>query len=245
MDTLDKNKLPRHVAVIMDGNGRWAKARGLVRSKGHEAAPEAVRVITRTSRKLGIEVLTLYAFSSENWSRPKLEVDALMRLLSRYIQSEMDELLENGIRFKAVGDVKRLPETTRKLIDDAMTRTAHNRDMILAVALSYGGRQDIVQAARAMAEKCLAGELSPENINEAVMSSFLYTAGLPEPDLLIRTGHEFRVSNFLLWQIAYTELYFTETLWPDFREEEYLRVLKDYTRRERRFGRTSEQIELD
>jgi len=245
MDPPEKNRLPRHVAIIMDGNGRWAEARGLHRTRGHETAAESVRAITRISREMGIQALTLFAFSSENWSRPKLEVDTLMRLLNRYIRSEIEELHRNGIRFRVIGDTKRLPKSLQKLIREAMKQTGNNTDMILSVALNYGGRQDIVQAVKAIAGRCLAGEINPDDIDEKIVDGFLYTSGLPEPDLLIRTGREYRISNFLLWQLAYAELYFTDTMFPDFREKEYLEVLKDFQNRERRFGKTGRQVQMD
>ncbi|MEE9515611.1 MAG: isoprenyl transferase [Candidatus Adiutricales bacterium] len=243
MKNLDKNRLPRHLAIIMDGSGRWAKARGLKRGEGHKAAAESVRAVTRACRELGIEVLTLFTFSSENWGRPRLEVQLLMALFNRYLKSELNEMLENGIRLNTIGDLDRLPRATRKLFLETMEKTASNRDMVLNLALSYGGRQDVVEAARAVARQCLSGEMRPEEVTEDLFNGFMSTADLPELDLLIRTSGEYRLSNFMLWQSAYTELFFTPTLFPDFREEELYRIVADYQKRERRFGKISEKIE--
>lgn len=243
MKNLDKNRLPRHLAIIMDGSGRWAKARGLKRGEGHKAAAESVRAVTRACRELGIEALTLFAFSSENWGRPRLEVQLLMALFNRYLKSELNEMLENGIRLNTIGDLDRLPRATRKLFLETMEKTASNRDMVLNLALSYGGRQDVVEAARAVARQCLSGEMRPEEVTEDLFNGFMSTADLPELDLLIRTSGEYRLSNFMLWQSAYTELFFTPTLFPDFREEELYRIIADYQKRERRFGKISEKIE--
>lgn len=243
MKNLDKNRLPRHLAIIMDGSGRWAKARGLKRGEGHKAAAESVRAVTRACRELGIEALTLFTFSSENWGRPRLEVQLLMALFNRYLKSELNEMLENGIRLNTIGDLDRLPRATRKLFLETMEKTASNRDMVLNLALSYGGRQDVVEAARAVARQCLSGEMRPEEVTEDLFNGFMSTADLPELDLLIRTSGEYRLSNFMLWQSAYTELFFTPTLFPDFREEELYRIVADYQKRERRFGKISEKIE--
>lgn len=243
MKNLDKNRLPRHLAIIMDGSGRWAKARGLKRGEGHKAAAESVRAVTRACRELGIEALTLFAFSSENWGRPRLEVQLLMALFNRYLKSELNEMLENGIRLNTIGDLDRLPRATRKLFLETMEKTASNRDMVLNLALSYGGRQDVVEAAKAVARQCLSGEMRPEEVTEDLFNGFMSTADLPELDLLIRTSGEYRLSNFMLWQSAYTELFFTPTLFPDFREEELYRIVADYQKRERRFGKISEKIE--
>jgi len=243
MKNLDKNRLPRHLAIIMDGSGRWAKARGLKRGEGHKAAAESVRAVTRACRELGIEALTLFAFSSENWGRPRLEVQLLMGLFNRYLKSELNEMLENGIRLNTIGDLDRLPRATRKLFLETMEKTASNRDMVLNLALSYGGRQDVVEAAKAVARQCLSGEMRPEEVTEDLFNGFMSTADLPELDLLIRTSGEYRLSNFMLWQSAYTELFFTPTLFPDFREEELYRIVADYQKRERRFGKISEKIE--
>jgi undecaprenyl diphosphate synthase len=240
MPKIESDKLPRHVAIIMDGNGRWARKRTLNRVRGHEEGVESVRVIVRTSRNLGIRWLTLYAFSEENWRRSKKEVDFLMMLLRRFLKTELKEMLTNGIRFQAIGNTGKFPEDVRSLIDETVKRTAGNSDMILSLALSYGGRQEIYRAVRKIAEKVRSGDIHPEEVTEELISDSLYTAGMPDPDLLIRTSGECRVSNFLLWQIAYTEIYITPVLWPDFRKKEYLLALEDFQKRNRRFGATGE-----
>ncbi|MBU2547929.1 MAG: isoprenyl transferase [Proteobacteria bacterium] len=242
MNDHPNENLPRHVAIIMDGNGRWAEARGLKRLEGHQAGVDSVRAITRFSRDRGIKYLTLYSFSKENWQRPKFEVEGLMRLLNRYLKRELDELLGNGIRLNALGDLNRLPKATGNLLRETIARTSENRGMVLTLALSYSGRQEIIEACRALSRDCLEGRLRPEEIDEAVFNSRLQTGNMPDPDLLIRTGGEQRVSNFLLYQIAYTELYITDIFWPDFREQELETALASYMGRERRFGMTSEQI---
>ncbi len=242
MPNIDPKALPGHVAVIMDGNGRWAKRRTLNRIRGHEQGAESVRVIVRTSREIGIRYLTLYAFSEENWQRPKQEVQALMMLLKRFLKSELREMLENGIRLQTIGRTGRLPEDVRSVLLETMERTAHNRDMVLTLALSYGGRQELRDGLVSLAGRVRKGELDPEDISEDMIAGALYTADMPDPDLLIRTSGELRISNFLLWQIAYTELYVTPTLWPDFRKDEYLSAIEDYQGRERRFGATGEQV---
>jgi undecaprenyl diphosphate synthase len=241
---LDINNLPAHVAIIMDGNGRWAQARGMNRLEGHRAGAESVRTITRAARRLGLKYLTLYTFSFENWQRPKLEVEGLMHLLARYLEGEVDDMMENGVRLNAIGDLDRLPKATRKLLDKTMARTAGNSDMVLSLALSYGGRVEILDTCRRIAEECLAGNMTPENIDDAVFSQHLWTRDIPDPDLLIRTGRECRISNFLLWQIAYAEIYMTDKYWPDFDEAEFIKALIDYQGRQRRFGRTGEQVEV-
>jgi undecaprenyl diphosphate synthase len=235
-------KLPRHVAIIMDGNGRWAQERNLTRIEGHRAGAESVRAIVRYCRRLGIPILTLYAFSTENWQRPKREVSALWRLLARYLTSELDEMLANGIRLNTLGDIDELPQSISRLLHETMERTAGNRDMVLNLALNYSGRTEIVRAARLLAAACAAGKISPEEVDEALFSGYLYTGAMPDPDLLIRTSGEERISNFLLWQIAYTELYVSPLYWPDFREPQLMEALADYQRRERRFGKISEQL---
>jgi undecaprenyl diphosphate synthase len=229
----------------MDGNGRWAKLHTLGRVSGHRKGAEAVRTTVRTCRELGIKYLTLYAFSVENWSRPVKEVNALMKLLGQYIRSELTEMSENGIRLITIGNMGDLDESLQKLLRLAMDETAGNREMVLNLALSYGGRDEIVQAAARIATDVKNGVLSPEGISKEVFSSYLYTAGMPDPDLLIRTSGECRLSNFLLWQSAHTEFYFTEILWPDFRREDLLKAISAYQKRERRFGLTSEQLEKD
>lgn len=237
----DLIQLPRHVAIIMDGNGRWAKRRGFPRIMGHRQGVKAVRSTVRLCRELNIPVLTLYAFSQENWGRPKAEVSALMDLLYDYLKSELDEMLGNHIALRAVGQIERLPERVRTCLLDTIERTSSNTAMILNLALSYGGRAEIVGAVRRLAHKCLSGILNPEDIDEVMFASNLDTAGLPDPDLLIRTSGENRISNFLLFQTAYSEFYITPALWPDFDEEELLKALFEYQKRERRFGLTNEQ----
>ncbi len=238
MTTLDPEKLPKHVAAIMDGNGRWARKRMMNRVKGHEEGTESVRVIVRTSRKLGIKWLTLYAFSEENWKRPKHEVSALMVILKRFLKSELPEMLNNGIRLNTIGSIEKLPDDAKKVLFDTIEKTSSNNDMVLTLALSYGGRQEITSAVKKIALKVCSRELDIDRINDEIISENLYTYDIPDPDLLIRTSGEYRVSNFLLWQIAYTEIYITPTLWPDFREEEYLTALMEFQNRERRFGAT-------
>jgi len=234
---LDPANLPRHVAVIMDGNGRWAKKRLMNRIKGHEKGSETVRTVVRTSREVGISVLTLYAFSTENWQRPKAEVAALMMLLDRFLKSERKEMMDNDIRLNTIGQIDRLPDFVRKVLEEIMQVTGQNRSMTLNLALSYGARNEIVRMVRSIAKKSISGDITQEAISEQLVSDHLYTADFPDPDLLIRTGGEMRISNFLLWQIAYSEIFVTETLWPDFSKEEYLQILKDYQQRERRFGK--------
>jgi undecaprenyl diphosphate synthase len=236
------DSLPRHIAIIMDGNGRWAKKRSLNRIRGHREGAESVRDIVRACREIGIEVLTLYAFSTENWQRPRQEISALMTLLKKFLRAELAEMMKNGIRLNAIGQTERFPADVVKVLQEVMDKTRENQGMILNLALSYGGRDEIVAAARNIAAEVRAGRLQPEEITEAVFSNYLYTRGMPEPDLLIRTSGEMRISNFLLWQIAYTELYITPTLWPDFRRGELIHILRDYQNRERRFGTTGDQI---
>jgi undecaprenyl diphosphate synthase len=238
MTLIDPKRLPKHVAVIMDGNGRWAKKRGISRILGHEKGAEAVRQIVRTSREIGISWLTLYAFSEENWKRPKHEIQALMKILNRFLKGELKEMQENGIQLKTIGRTHKLPEDTRKILIETIEKTASNKDLILTLALSYGGRQEIMDAIRNIATGVEEGRGSASEISEQLISNALYTAGMPEPDLLIRTSGEYRISNFLLWQIAYTEIYITPTLWPDFGKEEYLAAIQDFQERERRFGAT-------
>ncbi|MBW1860774.1 MAG: isoprenyl transferase [Deltaproteobacteria bacterium] len=242
MTTIDPQKLPKHVAIIMDGNGRWARKKILNRIRGHEVGAESVRDIVRTSREIGISWLTLYAFSEENWKRPKYEVQALMGLLRRFLKSELDEMLENGIRFQTIGRTGKLPVNVREILKETIDKTSRNKDMVLTLALSYGGRQEISDTVRKISEKIESGEMTSMEISEQLISDSLYTAGMPDPDLLIRTSGECRISNFLLWQIAYTEIYITSTLWPDFRKEEYLFIIEKFQKRERRFGATGEQM---
>ncbi|MDL1977791.1 MAG: isoprenyl transferase [Deltaproteobacteria bacterium] len=236
-------ELPRHIAIIMDGNGRWAKKRLLNRVKGHEEGTESVRVIVRTCREIGIEVLTLYAFSTENWRRPKYEVKSLMAILKRFLISELNEMLANSIRFNAIGQLDRLPGDVQAVIRDTMAATSHNKGMVLNLALSYGSRDEIVLAVQKAAADVQNGLLALDDLTPDLFSEYLYTKGIPDPDLLIRTSGEMRISNFLLWQIAYSEIYITDILWPDFRKEALLEAVRHYRKRERRFGMTTEQKE--
>jgi undecaprenyl diphosphate synthase len=240
---LDPGKLPRHVAIIMDGNGRWAQRQGLLRVRGHVVGAESVRVVTRLARRLGISYLTLFAFSEENWQRPSMEIRVLMALLRRYLHRELPEMQENRIALRTIGNLSQLPEAVQRDLEHTVAATAAEAQMVLTLALSYGGRSEIVGAVKALARDILAGTLQPEDIDAALFARYLYTAGMPDPDLIIRTSGEYRLSNFLLWQSAYTELYVTDTLWPDFREEDFLKALEVYQHRERRFGLTQEQIE--
>jgi undecaprenyl diphosphate synthase len=238
MTLIDPNKLPKHVAIIMDGNGRWAMKRGIGRVSGHKKGADAVREIVRTSREIGIQWLTLYAFSEENWKRPKHEIEALMRLLNRFLKGELKEMQENGIRLQTIGRIQKLPDDTRRILLKTIEKTASNKDMVLTLALSYGGRQEIVDAVRDIATGIEGGRLSAKELSEQLISNSLYTAGMPDPDLLIRTSGEYRISNFLLWQIAYTEIYITPILWPDMGKDEFLVAIQNFQKRERRFGRT-------
>jgi undecaprenyl diphosphate synthase len=238
---LDLERLPRHVAVIMDGNGRWARRRGLSRIEGHKRGKDSVRAVVETSRRLGIPYLSLFAFSTENWRRPRREVSALMNLLRRYLRTELNRMMKNEVRVVAIGDLDRLPDLVRRDLEGSIEETRNNSRLTVGLCVSYGGREDLVQAMRGLAGEVQAGRLKPQEIDQAAIERRLGTAGMPDPDLLIRTSGEMRVSNFFLWQLAYTEIYVTETLWPDFREEEFLGALADYQQRERRFGRTSEQ----
>lgn len=235
-------RLPRHLAIIMDGNGRWAEQRGFPRAVGHHRGVEAVKTVVRECRSLGLGYLTLYAFSSENWGRPADEVSALMGLLCRYLESELETMLTRGVRLHVIGEIERLPREARHILEQTIARTAANDGMVLTLALSYGARDEIVRAMRSLTAEVLAGSLPPEAIDEALVSRFLDTRDLPDPDLLIRTSGEMRISNFLLWQLAYTELYFTETLWPDFDIGELHRALEAYAGRQRRFGLTGAQL---
>ena len=234
---LDATQLPAHVAIIMDGNGRWAKKRLLNRVKGHERGSDTVRTVVRTCRELGIRYLTLYAFSTENWQRPKTEIEALMTLLKRFLKTEKSEMLENNIRLRAIGHVYRLPAGVRKPLDETMAATQDNRGMDLILALSYCGRAEIVDMVQAVADKVRQGQIDPQAINDAMIADHLYTREIPDPDILIRTSGEMRISNFLLWQIAYAEIFITPTLWPDFSKDELLQILKDFQGRERRYGK--------
>ncbi len=231
-----KSSLPTHVAIIMDGNGRWAKERGLPRVEGHRNGVESVRAVVRSAGEVGIKYLTLYAFSVENWNRPKDEVDTLMKYLARFLKNEIGELNRNNVRLEVIGQIYRLPEFVQEQLRKTMEAVSKNNGLTLVLALSYGGRQEIVECTRAIAAKVKAGKLEPAEITELVISQHLYTNHYPDPDLLIRTSGELRVSNFLLWQISYAELVVTPTLWPDFRKAEFFAALEEYTRRHRRFG---------
>jgi undecaprenyl diphosphate synthase len=242
MEKLLKDKLPKHIAIIMDGNGRWAKKRSFDRIRGHQEGIESARAVVKCCRELGIQVLTLYAFSLENWSRPAIEIKALMELLKRYLKSELSELIKNNIRLNVIGDTHILPEDVWKMVSEAVQKTATNKGMILNIALSYSGRNEIVQAVRKISRDLQDGKITSDQISEDTFEQYLFTAGLPDPDLLIRTSGEYRISNFLLWQIAYTELYVTDVLWPDFRKDNLILALLDFQKRERRFGLTHEQI---
>jgi undecaprenyl diphosphate synthase len=242
MGELDLAKMPRHLAIIMDGNGRWAQQRMLKRIVGHQRGAETVQMVVDQASSLGIGYLTLFAFSSENWSRPKLEVRALMALLKKYIRNELRRMLKNNIRFNVIGNRADLPIEINAILEDALQQTATNTGMVLTLALSYGGRQEIVQAATRIAQKVKDGQLQPDQITESLFNQHLDTAGLPDPDLLIRTSGEMRISNFLLWQLAYAELYFTDINWPDLTINTLNMALADYQARERRFGKTSAQL---
>lgn len=242
MEEIDKEKLPRHIAIIMDGNGRWAKKQSLSRISGHIKGIKAVREVVTACRELGIKVLTLYAFSIENWRRPKDEVAALMALLKDYLLKEREEMIENNIRLCAIGRVEDLPSDVQDILRETIQKTQRCDGMILNLALSYGGRSEILHAVHGIISDLQKGKIRPEEINVQRFPQYLWTRGIPDPDLLIRTSGEFRISNFLLWQIAYTELYITETLWPDFDRQELLKAIADYQSRERRFGLTSEQL---
>ncbi len=236
MASINTENLPGHVAIIMDGNGRWAKKRRLNRIRGHQKGTDAVREVVKTSREIGISWLTLYAFSEENWKRPQSEISALMDLLKQFLKNELPEMQENGIRLHAIGRTQKLPASVRQTLFDTIEKTADNKNMVLTLALSYGGRQEILDSFLKIASRIERGEIHTADITEDFIAETLYTTGMPDPDLLIRTSGEYRISNFLLWQIAYTEIYITPTLWPDFGRKEYLAAIQDYQSRERRFG---------
>ncbi len=241
-DKIDFGRLPQHVAVIMDGNGRWAKEQGKMRIFGHQNGVAAVRAVSEACAELGVKYLTLYAFSTENWNRSKIEVDALMKLLSKTIAEEVKTLNDNNIRLNAIGDLARLPKYNYDALMKAIEDTKNNDRMTLTLCLSYSGRWEITHAVRSLAEKVLSGELKLEQIDENCFSNFLNTKDMPDPELLIRTSGEERISNFLLWQLAYSEFYFTDKFWPDFNKEDLYEAIVNYQNRERRFGKTSEQI---
>jgi len=236
-EVLDSEKLPAHVAIIMDGNGRWAKKRLMNRIKGHEKGSQAVRTIVTAARELGIGMLTLYAFSTENWSRPKIEVKALMLLLKRFLVSERDELMTRDVRLNILGQKEKLPADVQKEAAKTVDMTRNNQGMGLNLALSYGSRQEITAGVQSLARKVLAGLIQPEEITEGMISEHLYTRKMPDPDLIIRTSGEFRLSNFMMWQAAYSELFITDTLWPDFTRDEFIEILINFQERDRRFGK--------
>jgi len=242
IDQIQKDRIPQHVAIIMDGNGRWAKQHGLQRMFGHKQGVKTVHEITTAAAKMGIQYLTLYAFSTENWNRPKEEVDALMALLVETIRQETPTLMNNNVRLMTIGDLSRLPEATRKKFEECLQQTSHNTGLRLVLALSYSSRWEIIHAMQQAARDAQDGKTDPAQINEDTVSNYMTTAGMPDPDLLIRTSGEYRISNFLLWQLAYSELYFTDKLWPDFCVEDFYAAIVDYQHRERRFGKTSEQV---
>jgi len=236
----DAKPLPAHVAIIMDGNGRWARKKLLNRVRGHERGTETVRTIVKASREIGIRYLTLYAFSTENWQRPKAEVTALMALLKNFLKSEKQEMIDRNIRLNTIGDTGRLPAGVREMLRETMAVTADNTGLTLTLALSYGGRTEILDMVREIAARVARGETDPDTLTEQTIAEALYTGGLPDPDLMIRTSGEVRISNFLLWQLAYAELFFTDTLWPDFTRDEFEQILQAYQHRDRRFGKISE-----
>ena len=242
LDTINKNNLPKHLAIIMDGNGRWAKQQGFLRAIGHENGTKSVRVIIESCVKLGIENLTLYAFSTENWNRPKLEVKTLMKLLTSSLQKELNTFQENNIKLNAIGNIEMMPKSAQKQLLEVIEKTKNNSRMTLTLALSYGSREEIVSAVKKISDKVKNNIISIDAIDDSIINEHLYTQNLPDVDLLIRTSGEHRISNFLLWQIAYAELFFSEVMWPDFREEHLYEALISYQKRERRFGKTSEQI---
>jgi undecaprenyl diphosphate synthase len=241
-EKIDPNRLPRHVAIIMDGNGRWAKNHSLPRVEGHWAGVKVVDRIVTLSRKINLEALTLYSFSDENWNRPSTEINTLMKILSFYLKKELKRMKEENIRFNTIGHTEDLPGEIQKLIRSSIEDTSDNTGMILTLALSYGGRQEIIDAVKAIAQQVRSGQLSPEEIDSCLFESFLSTQSLPDPDLIIRTSGEKRISNFLLYQSAYTELFYSKVLWPDFSDEDFLNAIIDFQGRERRFGMTQEQI---
>ena len=242
MQRIDRERLPQHIAIIMDGNGRWAKERGKQRLFGHQSAIQSVREVSEASAEIGVKYLTLYAFSTENWNRPLAEVSGLMSSLATTITKEVSTMNKNSIKLNAIGDLKSLPEANYKQLMQAIADTSHNTRMTLTLALSYSGRWDLTQATRRMAEDVAQGKLQPDAVNDTLISSYLSTAGMPDPELLIRTSGEERISNFLLWQLAYSELYFTPKYWPDFRKADLYEAILNYQHRERRFGKTSEQV---
>jgi undecaprenyl diphosphate synthase len=239
---IDFNKLPQHIAIIMDGNGRWAKQHAIGRIRGHKKGAQAVRTTVRTCREIGIKYLTLFAFSIENWERPAKEVEALMFLLEEYLSKEIRQLQKQGIRLTTIGEIDRLHTSVKEKLLEAKETTVKNDKMILNLALSYGGKDEIIRAVKKIIQDNKNGEIDINEINKGTFNNYLYTSGMPDPDLLIRTSGEYRISNFLLWQMAYTELYFTNVLWPDFTKDDLFKAIASYQKRERRFGLTSEQL---
>lgn len=242
IDKIDKTRVPKHIAVIMDGNGRWAKQHNLDRTEGHRKGVESVRTIMQAASKIGVKFITLYTFSTENWNRPVEEVNALMELMIHAVMKETAELIENGIRLQVIGDLDRLPEATRKALDNCLEATSKGQTSTVILALSYSSRWEIMEATKNIANDISKGKIKSSEISENLFSSYLTTKNFPDPDLLIRTGGEIRISNFLLWQIAYSELVFTDELWPDFSEDSLFQAVIDYQQRERRFGKISEQL---
>jgi undecaprenyl diphosphate synthase len=242
LENINTDNLPKHLAIIMDGNGRWAKQKGLLRALGHKSGTKSVKVIVETCAKIGIENLTLYAFSTENWNRPKLEVDTLMKLLVSSLKKELKTLQDNNIRLNSIGNLSKLPNTILKELQDVIEKTKNNNKMTLTLALSYGSREELLNVVKNISDKVKNNIISIDTIDESIINQHLYTHNLPDVDLLIRTSGEHRISNFLLWQIAYAELFFTDVLWPDFTEEHLYEAIISYQKRERRFGKTSEQI---
>ena len=242
LNSIDTTNLPKHLAIIMDGNGRWAKKQGFLRAFGHENGTKSVKTTIETCAKLGIEFLTLYAFSTENWNRPKIEVDTLMKLLINSLKKELTTLEQNNIKLNAIGNLEKLPKSAQKELLDVIEKTKNNTRLTLTLALSYGSREELVSAIKMICDKVKNNIISIDSIDDSIINEHLYTQNLPDVDLLIRTSGEHRISNFLLWQIAYAELYFTNVLWPDFKEEDLYEAIISYQKRERRFGKTSEQI---
>jgi undecaprenyl diphosphate synthase len=241
-EQIDKDKVPGHVAIIMDGNGRWAKTKGKDRIFGHRNGVDSVDMITEAAGEIGIKYLTLYAFSTENWDRPQAEVDALMDLLVDALRNNMDKVMKNNVRLLVIGDVERLPEKTKTKLLDGIAKTAENTGLNLVLALSYSSRWEILKAVKDIAKDVKSGKIEIENIDELLFSSYFSTKGIPDPDLLIRTSGELRISNFLMWQLSYAELYFTDICWPEFKKEQFYDAIVEYQNRERRFGKTSEQV---
>ena len=238
----DTINIPRHIAIIMDGNGRWAQAKGLMRIMGHREGVKAVKKIIEAARECNIQVLTLYAFSTENWHRPKDEVSSLMGLLKKFLQNELNQMMENGVQLRCIGNIRDLPVDVQEILYTTIAQTKNNDTIILNLALSYGGRDELVQAIQTISKKCMEGALAPQDISEKIVDEHLFTTGLPDPDLVIRTGGEARLSNFLLWQSSYAEIYFTDVPWPEFTKTELQKAIADFTHRQRRYGKTGAQV---